>query len=79
VHRRALIFLIPDPRSNSKIALFCNTVTNVVTHQSPAIGSGIRCNCYSPALTRVSITQPDPRSYWVGCMRNHPQNRIRDQ
>ena len=25
-------------------------------------GSGIRCNCYSPALTRVSITQPDPRS-----------------
>ena len=27
-----------------------------------ASGSGIRCNCYSPALNRVSITQPDPRS-----------------
>jgi len=27
---------------------------------------GIRCNCYSPALTRVSITQPDPISRCAG-------------
>jgi len=30
-------------------------------------------------LATYILRHTDPGSYWVGCMRNHPQNRIRDQ
>ena len=36
------LWKVLDPRSNYRLALFCNTITSIVTHQSPAIGSGLK-------------------------------------
>ena len=63
-----------DPRSSEAVGWF----PTIPLHA----GSGIRCNCYSPALTRVSITQPDPRSMLFAHVAVHTQaliTWIRDQ
>jgi len=63
-----------DPRSSEAVGWF----PTIPLHA----GSGIRCNCYSPALNRVSITQPDPRSMLFAQVAVHTQaliTWIRDQ